>query len=159
MAIFAISVFLSVYFSYSRYQVQSRLTKSEELLRAIFDETVDSLFLVDLSNLKILECNASAIKMFGFADKKEIIDSGVVEKLDLTEAAMERVKNGQVYHTQKFYQTKSGGFWGNIVIHTLSLASKDRALMRITDISPLMGVEQELASKVKELEEKNLSKM
>ena len=64
-----------------RIRMHEQLQRSEEMLRHMFESVVDGIIVTDLDD-KIIEANDSAIKMFGYQDKNEIIGIKPVELID-----------------------------------------------------------------------------
>ncbi|MFM6157404.1 MAG: PAS domain-containing protein, partial [Sphaerospermopsis kisseleviana] len=125
-----------------RKQAELELRKSRDLREAIYNESTDAIFLVDVPNPVILDCNHRAVEMFEFASKEELIG-----------------KNGQNFQKQRFsddelamiiediaklgfssreveYITQQGNhFWGNLAIKRINIADQVIDLVRVTDIS------------------------
>ncbi|MEH2124028.1 PAS domain-containing protein [Nostoc sp.] len=56
-----------------RKESELEITKSRDLLEAVFNESADALFLVDIETLLTIDCNNRAVELFAASSKAELI--------------------------------------------------------------------------------------
>ncbi len=77
-----------------RKQVEEALRGSEEKMRAIFESSVDGIYVTNLE-YNLLEVNNACIQIFGYSNKKEVLGQNVLNflKKDEYENARRMIKN------------------------------------------------------------------
>ncbi|MFN6480396.1 PAS domain S-box protein [Nostoc sp. DedQUE07] len=133
-----------------RKQNELEIIRSRDLLEAVYNESADALFLVDVETLLIADCNDRAVKLFAASSKAELINikGNTLQKQPFT--SDEIATFIQEIHQQGFcsreveYITKQGkSFWGNIATKQITVAGTVMQLVRITDITARKDGEKE----------------
>ncbi|MEH1864252.1 MAG: PAS domain S-box protein [Nostoc sp.] len=133
-----------------RKQTELEIIRSRDLLEAIYNESTDALFLVDVETLLTTDCNARAVELFGAKSKAELIniEGQTLQKQQFTPdelASITKEINQQGFWSLEIeYFTKKGNlFWGNIAVKQIRVAGNVMHLVRVTDITVRKGVEEE----------------
>lgn len=125
-----------------RKEVELELIRSRDLREAIFNESADAIFLVDVETFLTIDCNRRAVELFEATSKNELIGihGNTLHKYKFTPeevATIVKEINIKSFWTKEIeYITKKGNtFWGNFATKRIRVASKLIELVRITDIS------------------------
>lgn len=134
-----------------RKQAQEALRLNEELFSGVFNSALDALFLVDWQTRLIKNCNGSALTMFEATDKSEVIGQAgytwhrVPRDPDNAQKSYEVVSSGGKWVEEVEYTTLKGKhFWGLLAASKLDLPDGQMVLVRVTDITSLKQMEQQL---------------
>ncbi|TAF04042.1 MAG: diguanylate cyclase, partial [Nostocales cyanobacterium] len=143
-----------------RKQAELELRKSRDFKEAIYNESTDAIFLVDVPNPLILDCNSRAVEMFEVTSKEELIgsDGQNLQKQRFTEDEMvmivDDVSKLGFWSREVEYVTKKGRIlWGNLAVKRINIAGKVIDLVRVTDISKRKKAELALLQSEKKLKE------
>ena len=142
-----------------RKQSEIQLEYHKELLKTIFNESTDALFLLNIENRIIIDCNRYALKLFEATDKNDligIIGSTFYKKplpLETALSARNTIEEGRVFTTQiEFITLKKNEFWGDLAIKKIVIGDETLQLVRINNITErkraidaLLDSEQRLA--------------
>ncbi|QLE44524.1 PAS domain S-box protein [Nostoc sp. C052] len=133
-----------------RKQTELEIIRSRDLLEAIYNESADALFLVDVETLLIADCNDRAVKLFAASSKAELINikGNTLQKQPFTSdeiaSFMEEINQQGFWSREVEYITKQGKtFWGNIAAKQIRVAGTVMQLVRITDITARKHGEEE----------------
>ncbi|MBD2561264.1 MULTISPECIES: bifunctional diguanylate cyclase/phosphodiesterase [Nostoc] len=133
-----------------RKESELEITKSRDLLEAVFNESADALFLVDTETLLTIDCNNRAVELFAASSKAELIgiEGHTLQKEQFTSdeltSIVEKINQQELWSREIAYFTKQGNcFWGNIAIKQIRVADRVMNLVRVTDISPKKRIEEE----------------
>lgn len=133
-----------------RKQTELEIIRSCDLLEAVYNESADALFLVDVETLLIADCNDRAVKLFAASSKAELIniDGNTLQKQPFTSdeiaTFMEEINQQGFWSREIEYITKQGKlFWGNIAAKQITVAGTVMQLVRITDITARKYGEEE----------------
>ncbi|MEH1920340.1 PAS domain S-box protein [Nostoc sp.] len=133
-----------------RKQTELEIIRSRDLLEAIYNESADALFLVDVETLLITDCNDRAVKLFAASSKAELIniEGNTLQKQPFTSdeiaTFMEEINQQGFWSREVEYITKQGKpFWGNIAAKQIRVAGTVMQLVRITDITARKHGEEE----------------
>ncbi|MEH2224568.1 PAS domain S-box protein [Nostoc sp.] len=125
-----------------RKQTELEIIRSRDLLEAVYNESADALFLVDVETLLIADCNDRAVELFAASSKAELINIKVntLQKQPFTSdeiaTFMEEIHQQGFWSREVEYITKqSKPFWGNIAAKQITVAGTVMQLVRITDIT------------------------
>jgi PAS domain S-box-containing protein len=137
---------------------EEELEQSRDLLKAVFNELADALFLVDAETLRTLECNQRATQLFDVEDKADLlgIEGHQLQRTpfsheELAEITADMQMNG-CWSRELEYVTRRGRvFWGNIAAKPITVAGRSMNLVRITDISDRKQYEAQLHQTNEEL--------
>ncbi len=133
---------------------EQKLKESEEKYRMIFTGASDPIAILD--NMKIIDCNDLAVKLFGYGKKKEIIGlppwkispQKQPDGRNSNEKANEYIKKALSGDSQRFYwkHLKKGGslFDAEISLSSFKLENKKYIMAIIRDITERKKVEKEL---------------
>ena len=136
----------------SKLLIQKTLEISEELMKTIFNESADAMFLVDREKQDTVDCNVSAEKMFKAKNKDSLVG---IDLRNLAELAFEIdtleklqseiLKNGKWEKELEFKTLAGTGFWGDMVIKDIEISDKTYHLARITDVTEKKKAHEEVA--------------
>ncbi|MBE9104305.1 PAS domain-containing protein, partial [Nostoc cf. edaphicum LEGE 07299] len=133
-----------------RKQTELEIIRSRDLLEAVYNESADALFLVDVETLLIADCNDRAVELFAASSKAELINikGNTLQKQPFTSdeiaTFMEEIHQQGFWSREVEYITKQGkSFWGNIAAKQITLAGTVMQLVRITDITARKYGEEE----------------
>ncbi|MCF2150826.1 PAS domain-containing protein [Desmonostoc muscorum LEGE 12446] len=125
-----------------RKQAELEIIRNRDLLEAVYDESADALFLVDLETLLTTDCNQRAVKLFAASSKAELIsiEGNTLQKQQFTrdelDSITEEIKHQGFWSREIEYVTKQGNcFWGNIAVKQITVAGNAMNLVRVTDIT------------------------
>ncbi|MEH1941537.1 MAG: PAS domain S-box protein [Nostoc sp.] len=125
-----------------RKQTELEIIRSRDLLEAVYNESADALFLVDVETLLIADCNDRAVKLFAASSKAEFINTKgrTLHKQPLTSdeiaTFVEEINHQGFWSREIEYITKQGNsFWGNIAVKQITVAGTLMQLVQITDIT------------------------
>ena len=126
------------------------ICKNRDLLKAIFNESADAIFLVDTKTLLNIDCNNRAVELFAASSKAELIgiEGQTLQKVQFTAdeltIILQEINQQGLWSREIEYVTKQGNcFWGNIAIKPIRVAGQVMNLVRVTDISPKKRIEEE----------------
>ncbi|MTJ08155.1 PAS domain S-box protein [Anabaena sp. UHCC 0204] len=143
-----------------RKQTELELRKSRDFKEAIYNESTDGIFLVDVPDPFILDCNNRAVEMFEVASKEDLIGTKgqTWQKQQFTDEELvmiaEDVAKLGFWSREIEYITKKGrNFWGNLAVKRINIAGKVIDLVRVTDISNRKKIELALLKSEKRLKE------
>jgi PAS domain S-box-containing protein len=118
------------------------IVKARQLLKAIFDNSYDAIFLVDDKTKLIVNCNQRAVELFEGTDRNAFIgtDGSFLHKHPYTQKDLEKVgrylERDSKYSKEVEYVTlKGNSFWGNMAITRFRVESSKMYIMRVTDIT------------------------
>ena len=145
-----------------RELVEAEILRSRDLREAIFNESADALFLVDIETVKTLDCNQRAVEMFAATDKRDLIgiEGHDLQNQHFTPEELEAINNDirtkGVWSRELEYKTFKGElFWGNLAAKQITVASQKINLVRVTDISQRKLAETQLQETNKQLAASN----
>jgi PAS domain S-box-containing protein len=145
-----------------RKQAEQELIRSRDLHEAIFNESTDAVFLVDPQTLLILDCNRRAVRLFGAADKAELIGVAghTLQRHQFSEselAAIVAEMQAKGFWSREIeYVTRQGDFfWGNIAAKPIMVAGCTMNLIRVTNISDRKQSDVKLQRTTAQLEASN----
>jgi PAS domain S-box-containing protein len=146
----------------SRLTMQRKLAYSEDLMKSIYNESTDSLFLIHPVTGHILDCNHCSLSTFGYDNKQQVLNRHFQEQiqLHLTPAALSEiqrvVKDGEVWKSE--VETREGDriFWGDLALKQIQAGNQQLWLLRITDVTRRKLSELQLESKTRALESSNI---
>ncbi|MEH2171009.1 MAG: PAS domain-containing protein [Nostoc sp.] len=125
-----------------RKQTELEIIRSRDLLEAVYNESADALFLVDVETLLIADCNDRAVELFQTSSKAELIniEGNTLQKQPFTSDEIatfgEEINQQGFWSREIEYLTKQGkSFWGNIAVKQITVAGNVMNLIRITDIT------------------------
>ncbi|MDZ8259620.1 PAS domain S-box protein [Nostoc sp. ChiQUE01b] len=133
-----------------RKQTELEIIRSRDLLEAVYNESADALFLVDVETLLIADCNDRAVKLFAASSKAELIniEGNTLQKQPFASneiaTFVEEINQQGFWSREIEYITKQGKpFWGNIAAKQITVAGTVMQLVRITDITARKHDEEE----------------
>ena len=164
--IFYVSVLCCVVIIYSLLYVNEKTTKKLDIdnetlrvqLGAIFDNSVDALFLATWNESKIIKANNRAIEMFESESEHFFLQTNELElhknypsdsELKKTREALEK----GVYQNEILYKTFTGKeFWGSVYIKIIQINGEKFQSIRLTDISEQKRINAQTGASLKEKE-------
>ncbi|HEY1172330.1 MAG TPA: PAS domain S-box protein [Verrucomicrobiae bacterium] len=134
-----------------RRQAQEALQRNEQLFSGVYNSSSDALFLVDWDTRLITDCNAQALRIFEANSKEEVIGQAghqwhrIPRTEERARQSHETVAAGREWTEEVEYKTLKGKFfWGLFAARKLDLPDSRTALVRITDITSLKRMQQQL---------------
>ncbi len=135
----------------SKFSVEEELILRENFMKSIFDESPDSIFLVDVKNDAIESYNQRSIEVFGLMDSNQMIGKQVssLNKIPFNEADQQEIKtiiakSGSFSREIIFVTRKGTEFWGELSLIETKLKQKDYYIVRISDISERKKAEEQI---------------
>lgn len=132
-------------------KIENERNYHEALLKAMFDESPDALFLTTVSPKNILQVNKRAAEMFEMDDETEFIGKfgPHFHKIPWTLTEFEMLNKSldekNFWTSEIEYLTKHGNtFWGSITIKRLHIQSDWYELVRVVDITKRKSLEFQL---------------
>jgi len=134
-----------------RKLVEAEIIRSRDLLKSIYDESADALFLVNPETLLIADCNQRAVELFEAPSKNELlnIQGNTLQKepfaLEDLNSIGDEVNLQGFWSRELEYVTKQGNlFWGNLAAKQIYIAGQAMHLVRVTDITARKQAEEKL---------------
>ncbi|MCC6544864.1 MAG: response regulator [Nitrospirae bacterium] len=135
---------------FKRKVIESELRKSEEMFRAIFNDSIDGMLLADVENKNFVLANDSICQMLGY-NRKEIlklaIDNIHPEKdLPYIKSQLEKLARKEISVAVNLPVIRKGGavFYANISTSVISLNGKSYMFGVFRDVSERMRLENEI---------------
>lgn len=132
-------------------KVEAELIRNKDLLKSIFNESTDALFLVNPETGLTLDCNQTAVELFECESKKQLlnVEGHTLQKQPFTPEQLslifDQVKRKGFWSQELEYVTKKKKlFWGNIAAKPIDIAGQKLNLVRITDITDRKQAEEAL---------------
>jgi PAS domain S-box-containing protein len=145
-----------------RELVEAEILRSRDLREAIFNESADALFLVDIETVRTLDCNKRAVEMFTATNKHDLIgiEGHELQKQQFTPEELKIINNDiesqGVWSRELEYKTFKGElFWGSLAAKQITVAGQKMNLVRVTDISQRKLAETQLQETNKQLAASN----
>lgn len=143
----------------TRKQIESEVIHHRDLREAIFNESADALFLVDIDTQLIFDCNRRAIELFEAENKAELLNIQGNELQRYQFSLQEWEENIQEFHEKSYwsreieYVTRKGNFfWGHLAAKQISVADKVMNLVRLSDISDRKKAVEQIQRSLEEKE-------
>ena len=140
-------------------QSEEKLKESEWLLKSVFNNTSDALFIINNNN-HIIDCNRSALRTFEVEDKQALIGQTITvlqaEQFSLTKlAAIRKQIQDKGIWTSEIACVSSQGrsFWGDVAVTTFGEANYTVA--RVNDITERKQAEAKLLANNEKLKKAN----
>lgn len=134
-----------------RKLAEAEIIRSRDLREAIFNESADALFLVDIETVTTVDCNQRAVEMFAAQNKSDLIgiQGHTLQKQQYTpeeiKAIMAEMSIQGVWSQEIEYKTFTGElFWGNLAAKEITIGDQKMNLVRVTDISQRKLAETQL---------------
>ncbi len=133
----------------SHHQVEEIIDRAQRDLKALFDNSLDAIFVLRSDNESILACNQRAVELFEGADKEEL--QGILlanlardTKFLLNPGGDGDSKDAAPEQALQCKTLKGRVFWGSIGYSEVFYAGQKRMLIRIADINERMLAEEAL---------------
>ncbi len=132
-----------------RKAFQETLEKERKLLQTIFDESPDTIFLVDAQTDLILDCNARAEQLFERTKSEMIGKNGrTFHAKELTEKEradiLEHIQRSGAWGGEIEYLNPTGKrWWGWLSLRVLQLSTNPMLLVRVSDITAMHNAQME----------------
>ncbi|HEY9881570.1 MAG TPA: PAS domain S-box protein, partial [Leptolyngbyaceae cyanobacterium] len=125
-----------------RKQAEMEIIRNRDLREAIFNESTDAIFLVDVDTRSIIDCNRRAVELFEAFSKENLInlESNSLQRYKSSEKELQvisqEIREKGFWSGEIEYITHQGNlFWGNLVAKPISIAGRVMNLVQVTDIS------------------------
>ncbi|HTA61936.1 MAG TPA: histidine kinase dimerization/phosphoacceptor domain -containing protein [Bacteroidia bacterium] len=165
--IFFVNMFCCVIIIYSLLYVNEKISKQLDIdnetlqvqLGAIFNNSVDALFLVNWDERKIVKANQRAVEMFEAVSEQDFLQKYGLDlhknyptKDELEEMRNKLIEKG-VYENEILYKTFLGReFWGAISVKVINIKGERFQSVRLTDISEQKRIKEQTGASLKEKE-------
>lgn len=121
------------------------------LLKQVYNTAPDAILLLDFYSKKVVDCNDTALLMYGYDDKKELVgqdrDNFIINKLsesEFTQCRKDIALHGKWTKTLK-HETLSGQpFWAKVSVRPLQLEKNKYYILRISDVDEKIKVQKDL---------------
>ncbi len=141
-----------VYFAMkSKFNIEEELILRENFMKSIFDESPDSIFLMDVENDAIESYNHRAIELFKLKGNSELIGKRVssLNKVPFSDDEQKEIKQiiaeKGSFSREIIFRTHEGQeFWGELSLIETQLKQKDYYIVRISDISARKKAEEQI---------------
>jgi len=134
------------------------LQKTTSILQAIYENSMDALFLVDFTTDKVMDCNEQAVRFFELKSKKELIGKTGWEfhRFPTPEAMQKDIKmqisNGDIHESEVEYRLADGKIrWGSLHAKVINDPEINVYLVRVIDITEKKQIEESIYLKNQEL--------
>jgi PAS domain S-box-containing protein len=125
-----------------KIETEEELRIREDLLNTVFNESPDSLFLIDPQSALIINCNDRALSMFDLVDQQKIIGNNLnyLLKYPYSPGSWKNLKKkvGKkrfLIHELEFKTTSNHVFWGSQAVTEINVGNILYWLVRISDIT------------------------
>lgn len=160
---FPFSLMISLFQVFMKSRLEKQVLLEEQSFRTIFDESADGLFLLSVDQPRVVvDCNQQGVKMFGYQSKDEVVGKGrdAIFREGLTPADSEAIgreiqQNGLWRKSMRIVTVTGSSFWADMVIRVVKLGNQPILLVRVSDITRMREVEEELLYKNEELTKLN----
>ena len=136
-----------------RIKAEKALAVSEHSYREIFDASNDALFVQDIETGSLLDANQTALKMYGYSNKQELLkctieDLSAAEKgynqAKIIESNQKAIESG--LNSFEWLARKKNGdeFWAQVSLHKTQIGGQDRILASVHDITDRKSAEEAL---------------
>ncbi len=132
-----------------RKQVELELQRNRDLREAIFERSTDALFIIDPATDLIMDCNQRAVEMFEANDKSELLNicGNTLQRYPFSPTVLKsiiaEVSTKGFWQQELEYTTRKGKyFWASIAGTKIAMADQDVRLVRLSDITARIQVEQ-----------------
>ncbi len=140
-----------------RKRVEEELRKSEGKFRAIFDNTSDGMFLVDLKARKFFMCNATCARMLGYTQEEfsnlDIADIHPEEDLPFIYEQIGEFSRGEegIRSDIRFKRKDGSIFVADLSPALLTISEKEYLVISFRDITERKQVEEKLRKSYEQL--------
>ncbi len=134
-----------------RRAAQAALESSEAMFSAVYNSSRDALFVGNIADGTVFDCNRRAMEMFEARDKRGIVGRPgrtllrhPLSRIELADR-LKRMERGDILRTDMVFRTRKGKtFWGEMVAVKLELPERRAYLVRVADISERKQSEAQL---------------
>lgn len=138
-------------------KAQNALVQSERNYREIFNATTDAIFIHDSDTGEILDVNDSMLKMYGYADKSELLGI-ITENLSAKDEGYTQKKAESIFSDAKQKnklsiewraKRKNGEvFWAEVTLQNTTIGGEGRTLAVVRDITERKRLEESLQKRI-----------
>ncbi|MBF0555086.1 MAG: PAS domain S-box protein [Nitrospirae bacterium] len=139
---------------------QKALRESEERFKALFEQAMDPMFLVDAEDARIVMFNHMASKVYGYShgefEQIKLIDLEIIESEDEIMAHIKKIEKYGYDSFETMHKTKNGRILQvHANINKIIIDNKSYTLGVFKDITRTKQIESELIKRTGQLEEMN----
>ena len=148
----------------ARKHAEEQVIKNEVKYRSLFEQATEAIYLTDMSDLSLIECNNQAVEMFGYSSKEEFLSKKLFhlspamqnETQSTEELAVELHKNlaKEGFLRIEWNHIKKDGsiFAGEVGLTVIQLGEKVYLQAVLRDITKRLEGERKLKNAYKEVE-------
>lgn len=134
-------------------RIETVLQESERNYREIFNSTNDAILIQDPENGELVDVSESALKMYGYSRKEEVLKAGFVKlmanrepyTLDHAYEYIQKTKKEGLQVFEWLAKKRNGKeFWVEVSLRNAQLGSRNKILAIIRDIDERKQTENEL---------------
>ncbi|MEL6255541.1 MAG: sigma 54-interacting transcriptional regulator [Bacteroidota bacterium] len=148
----------------ARKRAEAELVKSEVKYRSLFEKATEAIYLTDMSDLSLIECNNQAVEMFGYSSKEEFLSKKLFhlspamqnehESTEDLSIELHKILARDGYHQLQWNHMRKDGsiFAGEVGLTVIQLSDKVYLQAVLRDITERLEGEKKLKSAYKEVE-------
>ncbi len=149
-AVGGILFIIMLFFVYRHYQTlkhNKKLRKQRELYDAVFENTTDSVFILDAKTLQALDCNEQAVRVFGYGSKQDVLKistaqlspklqpNGVSSMKEAVKMVKVALRGGSHTFEWQHIKKNSEKFWTEVTLTSIILDGRNVIYTTCKDIS------------------------
>ena len=126
----------------SEKHINTIVEKTYDELKAVFNNSHDAIFILELQTQTITECNNRALNIFGFQKREDVIDKlffllqkSPPDTSHIRSIEQEIILNKTWTADEIFVKQNGEEFWGSLALTRIELEDKKILVARITDIT------------------------
>ncbi|MEL6850443.1 MAG: PAS domain-containing sensor histidine kinase [Bacteroidota bacterium] len=166
LATYFVVVIGAYYFqNLSNKQVDDIIFRAQQELKAVFNNSIDAIFIADVETQTISVGNAGGVSMFGADKVEDLLGKNLPSLMQNAYTALEwdhlqesLDKKGKWTQERVFQRFNGDSFWGNVAYTFIRYGEKYQLLIRISDVSEQKQVQQELTEAKEKAEAANIAK-
>jgi len=127
---------------------ENQLIYDLQFFKNLYDASPDLVFLSNISDRKIINCNKKAVEVLGFNHPSQIIGRNTSSFRKHPVSSEDLDKYSKIYETGQEYSEElewidnnGNSFWASVTIKKINILGTDYELKRITDISRVKSFE------------------
>lgn len=142
-------------FKFGTVPVNHRISE-DDLFRVIFDESPDAIFLLQVSDFSIIDCNPKALSLFESEDKSSLIGKQAFQLYESEPVEfsknifIENINKGEEHSQELAFRSLKGNiFWGRCAIRKAVSGDNPVVVLRVRRVVDYMKTAEMLATMIK----------
>jgi hypothetical protein len=123
----------------TKLDIVHRLSEENLLFQSVLDISDEAIFIINISDFSIIDCNKSALRLFEASTKKQLISLPIFRlyNFEPMEISMDRVykelkDKGEYSQELSFRTCKQNVFWGKLIQKNTSFTNVNYSILKIT---------------------------